>query len=50
MDSCLHAAQLLDVNGESKIVLIPIVVAVSSQSPSLPTFIFYTTVIFILLS
>jgi hypothetical protein len=36
MDSCLHAAQLLDVNGESKIVLIPIVVAESSQSPSLP--------------
>jgi len=28
--------QLLDVNGESKIILIPIVVAVSSQSPSLP--------------
>lgn len=32
--SCCHAAQLLDVNGESKIVLIPIVVAVSSCLPS----------------
>jgi hypothetical protein len=28
---CYHAAQLLYVNGESKIVLIPIVVAVSSD-------------------
>ena len=31
--SCCHAAQLLDVNGESKMVFIPVVVAVSSCLP-----------------
>ena len=37
IDSSWHAAQLLDVNGETKVVLIPFVVAVSSHSPSCPS-------------